>query len=140
MVYHEKDNYFYQLSYGNIFKVWFLNFGRVGENKSIIEARYKTKKEGMNALKKLKQDMTKPEKFKLPCGHNNAGKINLYPFNEWICLDCGLKTKTIIQENINFSSKKPDYKEGFNLLMEYWESLPDEEKPKIDKKLKQLGI
>jgi len=32
------------------------------------------------------------------------------------------------------------YKEAFNLLMEYWNCLPDEDKPKIDKKLKELGV
>lgn len=35
---------------------------------------------------------------------------------------------------------KPNYEEAFNLLMEYWDSLPDEEKPRIDKDLKKLGF
>ena len=35
---------------------------------------------------------------------------------------------------------KPDYEKGFNLLMDYWDSLPDEEKPKVDKKLKKYGF
>ena len=32
------------------------------------------------------------------------------------------------------------YKDGFYILMEYWDSLPDEMKPEIDKKLKKLGL
>lgn len=33
-----------------------------------------------------------------------------------------------------------DYKKGFGILIEYWDSLPDEEKPKIDKRLKEVGL
>lgn len=29
---------------------------------------------------------------------------------------------------------------GYNILMEYWDCLPEEEKQKIDKRLKDLGI
>jgi hypothetical protein len=32
------------------------------------------------------------------------------------------------------------YKKGFDLLMEYWDSLPDEDKPSINKKLEKWGI
>ena len=37
---------------------------------------------------------------------------------------------------------KPTYAEllqAFNILMEYWESIPDDEKPKVDKRLKEVG-
>ena len=34
----------------------------------------------------------------------------------------------------------PNYKEAFNILMEYWDSLPDEEKVDIDKRLKEVGV
>lgn len=34
----------------------------------------------------------------------------------------------------------PDYEKAYNILMGYWDSLPDEEKPKINKELKKLGI
>jgi hypothetical protein len=30
---------------------------------------------------------------------------------------------------------KPDYKAGFEILMQYWDSLPDEEKPFINERL-----
>lgn len=33
-----------------------------------------------------------------------------------------------------------NYKKGFYLLMEYWDSIADEEKPKLDKQLKRLGL
>jgi len=36
--------------------------------------------------------------------------------------------------------EKPNYKEAYFLLMTYWDSLPDEEKPQIDKELKKLGV
>lgn len=32
------------------------------------------------------------------------------------------------------------YKEAYDILMEYWDSLPDDEKPIIDKQLKELGL
>ena len=32
------------------------------------------------------------------------------------------------------------YKEGFILLMEYWDAIPDEEKPKLHKKLTEIGL
>ena len=32
------------------------------------------------------------------------------------------------------------YKEAYNILMEYWDSLPDEEKPRIDERLKKLNL
>jgi len=35
---------------------------------------------------------------------------------------------------------RPNYRKGYNILMEYWDSLPDEEKPKIDEELKKVGL
>lgn len=32
------------------------------------------------------------------------------------------------------------YKKAYEILMEYWDSLPDEEKPRIDKELKKAGL
>jgi len=34
---------------------------------------------------------------------------------------------------------KTNYRKGFNILMEYWDSLPDEEKADIDKRLNEVG-
>ena len=36
----------------------------------------------------------------------------------------------------------PTYAEllqAFSILMEYWESIPDDEKPKVDKRLKEVN-
>jgi len=33
-----------------------------------------------------------------------------------------------------------DYKKAYNILMDYWDSLPDEEKKDIDKRLKECGL
>jgi hypothetical protein len=37
-------------------------------------------------------------------------------------------------------NEKQRYEKGFNLLMDYWESLPDDEKNKIDKELQELSL
>ena len=36
--------------------------------------------------------------------------------------------------------KDPDYKKGFNVLMQYWEDLPDDVKVEADATLKELGL
>ena len=47
-------------------------------------------------------------------------------------------------KNINNDFKKGlklnKYKEAYNILMEYWDSFPDEEKPIIHKRLEGLGL
>ena len=35
---------------------------------------------------------------------------------------------------------KDKYKEAYNILKEYWDCFPDEEKPSIHRKLKKLGL
>jgi len=35
---------------------------------------------------------------------------------------------------------KQDYKKGFNILMEYWDSLPDEQKEEINQRLNEVGV
>jgi hypothetical protein len=37
-------------------------------------------------------------------------------------------------------NKQLDYKKAYNILMDYWDSLPDEEKKKIDKRLKECNL
>jgi len=34
---------------------------------------------------------------------------------------------------------KSDYKKAYNILMDYWDSFPDEEKEDIDERLKECG-
>jgi hypothetical protein len=40
----------------------------------------------------------------------------------------------------NSEGKKPDYKKAYLILMEYWDSISDEEKPEADKRLKACGL
>jgi len=35
---------------------------------------------------------------------------------------------------------KKDYKKAYYILMDYWDSLPDEEKEDIDTRLKECGL
>lgn len=37
-------------------------------------------------------------------------------------------------------NERDRYKEGFNILMEYFDSISDEERPKVDERLKKLGL
>lgn len=48
-------------------------------------------------------------------------------------IECNSKRKN----NIMTEEK---YKIGFNLLMEYWDSFPDERKEEINDKLKEIGL
>jgi len=52
-----------------------------------------------------------------------------------LCESCETK---VIGELIELNEDK--YKQAFNLLMEYFDCLPEEDKPKIDKRLKELGV
>jgi hypothetical protein len=35
---------------------------------------------------------------------------------------------------------KPDYEKAFNILMEYWDCLPEEEREEIDERLKGVLV
>lgn len=35
---------------------------------------------------------------------------------------------------------KPDYKKGFNILMDYFNFIPQEDKEEIDQRLKKIGL
>ena len=35
---------------------------------------------------------------------------------------------------------KPNYKEAYYILAEYFDSIADEEKPSVDKRLKEVGL
>ena len=52
-------------------------------------------------------------------------------------MECNATPKWELYELAN---EGPDYKAGFNELMKYWDSLPDEHKTSIDKMLKAFGI
>ena len=34
---------------------------------------------------------------------------------------------------------KPDYKKAYNILMDYWDYIPEDIRPEVDKKLKECG-
>jgi len=61
--------------------------------------------------------------------------------------DEGRTLKLFVKDEINKLKEsmidklenKPDYKKAYNILMDYWDSLPDEEKEDIDKRLKECG-
>lgn len=35
---------------------------------------------------------------------------------------------------------EPNYKEAYDLLMDHWDSIPDEDKEELSKKLEALGL
>jgi len=37
-------------------------------------------------------------------------------------------------------TKKPNYKKGFNILMDYWDYLPEEDKEEIHKELERCNL
>lgn len=40
----------------------------------------------------------------------------------------------------NKTSYKPNYHKAYTILMDYWDSLPDEQKEHIDAELKECGL
>ena len=40
----------------------------------------------------------------------------------------------------NIGKKQPDYKKGYEILSEYFDSISDEEKPKVHRALKRVGL
>ena len=38
------------------------------------------------------------------------------------------------------SCNKSKYEKGFNILIEYFDSISDEEKPEVSKRLKEIGL
>lgn len=69
---------------------------------------------------------------------NYENKFRKYLFN----FDFETHKKICQQINVkpNVEENLLKYQKAFNLLMEYWDSLPDEEKPEIDKRLKKIGL
>ena len=44
------------------------------------------------------------------------------------------------KEEMRSSSQQSNWEKGFNILMEYWDCIPDDEKPKIHKQLEELNL
>lgn len=52
----------------------------------------------MNEVKTAIDNLDINKKYKLECGHNNFALINIYPFKTFICLNCGFKTKRVLED------------------------------------------
>lgn len=46
-------------------------------------------------------------------------------------------SKTVIRE---VYYPRAQWKKGFNILMDYWDFIPDEDKNRVDKELKKIGL
>lgn len=46
----------------------------------------------------------------------------------------------ILAENKALKKELKNYKKAYDLLMEYFDSISDEEQPIVDRKLKKLGL
>jgi len=58
--------------------------------------------------------------------------------SDWKCELCG---ETIGASEISYRLEELDkYKKGFAIMMEYFDSIYDEEKPKVDRALSALGL
>ena len=44
------------------------------------------------------------------------------------------------KEEMSSSSQQSNWEKGFNILIEYWDCIPDDEKPKIHKQLEELNL
>ena len=42
--------------------------------------------------------LDKNKRYKLACGHNNIAVMNVWPFDTFVCLDCGFKTGSISED------------------------------------------
>ena len=42
--------------------------------------------------KTLFDELDNSKSYKLRCGHNNGGILNVWPFRTMLCLDCGFRT------------------------------------------------
>jgi len=44
------------------------------------------------------------------------------------------------KEEMSSRVQQNNWEKGFNILMEYWDFIPDDEKPKIHKQLEELNL
>jgi hypothetical protein len=64
----------------------------------------------------------------IPDGLHKLSKVN------------GFNVSKICQLALKDKLKEPNYEKGFNILMEYFDSIADEEKSEVDKRLKECGL
>ena len=70
------------------------------------------------------------------CGDFTLYQLDGWDKDDWICADDFLRE---LMEN-NYFIETKDYKKGFEILSEYFDSIADEEKSSVHKKLKELGL
>ena len=46
----------------------------------------------------------------------------------------------LLKINLDLMKEKDKYEKGFNILYEYFDSISDEEKPKVSKQLNKIGL
>ena len=51
-----------------------------------------------------------------------------------------IKVKSDFDKITDLMAELEKYKKAYHILMEYWDSISDEEKPIANKKLKELGL
>jgi len=55
-------------------------------------------------------------------------------------MEQGTDMESQVMYDIDFDDLRDQYQKGFNILMEYFDSIHDSEKPKVDKRLKKIGL
>ena len=55
-------------------------------------------------------------------------------------LDGMLQTILTLEGFFTLNEKYDNTQKGYGILMEYWDSIPDDDKAEIDAKLKELGL
>jgi 3,4-dihydroxy-2-butanone 4-phosphate synthase len=54
---------------------------------------------------------------------------------------CLVKSNSeLLQLNLNLMKEADKYRKGFNLLLDYFDSISDEEQPKVSKQLERVGL
>jgi len=78
----------------------------------------------------------------LRCGQEYIAEFNTKTGNEEMITSCGCdKVEERLKNKIKKLTKsKNSFKKGFGILMDYWDSLPDDEKSKVNKRLVNVGL
>ena len=93
----------------------------------------------MKTIAKLLEEATKIQDEVFPKQKKAENKLKDY-FNDPRYAEYQNIVKESAIEVSKESSLKDRYKEGYNILMEYFDSIPDEEKKSVHKRLERLGI
>ena len=75
-------------------------------------------------------------KTKTCCGNYTLYQLDEADDEDWSCADCFLNF--LIEGN--FFVENRDYKEALAILYNHWDCIADDDKPDVDKELKELGL